>query len=434
MQVLKFGGTTLKSSESFEQVAEVIKNKQPLIVVLSAMEGTTNALEDIARYLYKKDTDKALQKITELEQNYINGSNKIFKSGQVKKQAGQVIQNFFEHIRLFAYNVFTLFEEKDVLAQGELLSSAIMHLYLEEAGIKTVLIPALNFMRIDKQGEPDLQYIREKLLAELKQTGEGKIVITQGYICRNEYGAIDNLKRGGSDYTAALIGTAINCNEIQLWADFSKYDIYQNDISNITEISFDEAAELAYFGAKIVHPAFIAPAKAANIPVRIKNIADPYNNGILINNNHSEPRVKSIAVKDNITVIKIKSGRMLDAYGFLRKVFEVFETYQTPIDVIATSEIGVSVSIDNTKYIDPIIFDLQQFGIVDIDKSMVLIGIIGNLSNVAHNIASDIFCALKNIPLRMISFGGSNYNISVVINKQFKDNALQLLKSKLLAQ
>ena len=328
-----------------------------------------------------------------------------------------------------------MFEEKVVLAQGELISTAMVNFYLQECGVKSVLLPALEFMRTDKNAEPDPVYIKEKLRAQLDLYPDAEIYITQGFICRNAYGEIDNLQRGGSDYTASLIGAAVNASEIQIWTDID--GMHNNDprvvdkTSPVRQLHFEEAAELAYFGAKILHPTCIQPAKYANIPVRLLNTMDPKAPGTLISNDTEKGKIKAVAAKDSITAIKIKSSRMLLAHGFLRKVFEIFESYQTSIDMICTSEVGVSVTIDNTKHLNEILDDLKKYGTVTVDKDMCIICVVGDLEWENVGFEAKALDAMRDIPVRMISFGGSNYNISFLIRECDKKEALQSLSDML---
>jgi aspartate kinase len=433
--VLKFGGTSVGSATRIKEVANLIEDGQQKIVVLSAMSGTTNALVEIADYLYKKNHDGAIEKISQLEEKYYSVVDELFAIEKYKNEGIGLIKNHMEHIRSFTRDMFTLPEEKEVLAQGELISTALMQYHLEEIGVKSALVSALNFMRIDKAGEPDDFYIKENLKRELKALGDYNIVITQGFICRNAYGLIDNLQRGGSDYSASIIGAAAGATEIQIWTDID--GVHTNDpriVENthaIAELSFDEAAELAYFGAKILHPTCVMPAKLANIPVRIKNTLEPTAFGTLITSSTNKDHIKAIAAKDGITAIKIKSGRMLMAHGFLRKVFEIFENYQTSIDMITTSEVGVSVSIDDAKYLNEIVIDLKKYGTVDVDKDQVIICVVGEFSGENKGIAAQVFNAVKEVPLRMISYGGSNHNISMLVKSEHKKQALVALSKNL---
>ena len=431
MKVLKFGGTSVGSAERIKNVANLVIERGKNIVVLSAMSGTTNTLVEISDYLYKHNIDGAKETINILEKKYFNTIRDLFDSEADREAATTEIKACFNYIRSFTKDLFTIFEEKEILAQGELMSTALMNIYMHSLGVKSVIIPALDYVRTDKNGEPDTQYIKQKLVALLEKYADAEIYITQGYICRNAYGEIDNLQRGGSDYSASLIGAAINAEEIEIWTDID--GMHNNDpryvdgTSPVDELHFEEAAELAYFGAKILHPTCVLPAKLNNIPVRLLNTMCPEAKGTLIHNTNGNGEIKAIAAKDNITAIKIKSGRMLLAYGFLRKVFEIFETYKTPIDMIATSEVGVSVTIDSEKNLDPILDDLKKFGTVTIDRDMVLICVVGDLE--WHNTGIEALAleAIKDVPVRMISYGGSNYNVSFLVKKEDKVRTLNLL-------
>lgn len=349
--------------------------------------------------------------------------------------ARDIIKIHFTHIESFFRIDFSTREEKIILSKGELLSTALLYYYFLEQEVDSYLLSAFNFMRIDKEGEPDTFYIKEQLNRELKLNKECNIFITQGYICRNVYGFIDNLKRGGSDYTASLIGEAIDAEEVQIWTDIDGFHNndprYVENTESIKELSFDEAAELAYFGAKILHPASITPCKNKNIKVRLKNTLNPSDKGTLISKNTNQEEIKAIAAKDNITVINIQSGRMLLAYGFLRKVFEIFEKYKTPIDMITTSEVAVSLSIDNTDYLGQIIKELNKYGDVNTYKNQSIICIVGNFKSESKGSSLKVLKALEDIPLRMISYGGSEHNMSVLINSDKKSEALQLLSNNL---
>ena len=431
MKVLKFGGTSVGSAERIKNVANLVIERGKNIVVLSAMSGTTNTLVEISDYLYKHNIDGAKETINILEKKYFNTIRDLFDSEADREAATTEIKACFNYIRSFTKDLFTIFEEKEILAQGELMSTALMNIYMHSLGVKSVIIPALDYVRTDKNGEPDTQYIKQKLVALLEKYADAEIYITQGYICRNAYGEIDNLQRGGSDYSASLIGAAINAEEIEIWTDID--GMHNNDpryvdgTSPVDELHFEEAAELAYFGAKILHPTCVLPAKLNNIPVRLLNTMCPEAKGTLIHNTNGNGEIKAIAAKDNITAIKIKSGRMLLAYGFLRKVFEIFETYKTPIDMIATSEVGVSVTIDSEKNLDPILDDLKKFGTVTIDRDMVIICVVGDLE--WHNTGIEALAleAIKDVPVRMISYGGSNYNVSFLVKKEDKVRTLNLL-------
>ena len=434
MKVLKFGGTSVGSAQRMKDVAKLIKGDRK-IVVLSAMSGTTNSLVEISDYLYKKNPDGANEIINQLAMKYMAHVEELYSTEEYKQKAKELIKHHFEYIRSFTKDLFTLFEEKVVLAQGELISTGMMNLYLNECGVNSVLIPALDYMRTDKNAEPDPVYIKEHLLKLLEEHKEADLFITQGYICRNAYGEIDNLQRGGSDYSASLIGAAINAEEIQIWTDID--GMHNNDpryvegTSPVRQLNFEEAAELAYFGAKILNPTCILPAKLNNIPVRLLNTMQPEAPGTLISNAMEKGRIKAVAAKDNITSIKIKSGRMLLATGFLRKVFETFENYQTPIDMVTTSEVGVSVTIDNRKHLDEIVDDLKKYGTVTVDEDMVIVCVVGDLEWDNIGFEARIVQAMKDVPVRMISYGGSNFNVSLLVKAADKRRALQALSDHL---
>ena len=435
MKVMKFGGTSVGSAERIQNVANLIADKGKNIIVLSAMAGTTNTLVEISDYLYKRNIDGAKETINNLEKKYRATIDALYSTDAARQEANTEIKACFNYIRSLTKDIFTLFEEKEILAQGEIMSTVMMNLYLHEKGIKSELLPALEYMKTDKNGEPDNHYIRQRLNNLLDKHAEADLYITQGYICRNAYGEIDNLQRGGSDYSASLIGAAISAKEIQIWTDID--GMHNNDprfvenTSPVEKLNFEEAAELAYFGAKILHPTCIQPAKLNNIPVRLLNTLDPSAKGTLIGNDSIHTAIKAVAAKDNITAIKIKSGRMLLAYGFLRKVFEIFESHKTAIDMVVTSEVGVSVTIDSEKNLDNILEDLRKFGTVTIDRDMVIICVVGDLEWQNRGFEAKAIEALKDIPVRMISYGGSNYNISFLIRKEDKVKALQLLSSHL---
>ena len=435
MKVLKFGGTSVGSAQRMKEVAKLINDGEKKIVVLSAMSGTTNTLVEISDYLYKKNPDGANEVINRLEAQYKKHINELYSTENYKQKTLDTIKAQFDIIRSYTKDLFTLFEEKVILAQGELMSTCMMTNYLLEQGVNVELLPALEFMRTDKNSEPDPVYIKDKLEAQLELHPDADIYITQGYICRNAYGEIDNLQRGGSDYTASLIGAAITSSEIQIWTDIdgmhNNDPRYVENTSPVPYLQFEEAAELAYFGAKILHPTCIQPAKYANIPVRLLNTMDPTAPGTLISNELVQDTIKAVAAKDHITAIKIKSSRMLLAHGFLRKVFEIFESYQTSIDMICTSEVGVSVTIDNTVHLNEIVDDLKKYGTVTVDPNMCIICVVGDLEWTNLGFEANALDAMKDIPVRMISFGGSNYNISFLVKEEDKQRALQSLSDHL---
>lgn len=433
---MKFGGTSVGSPERMKHVASLITNSgKPVFVVLSAMSGTTNSLIEISDYLYKKNPEGANDVINRLEKAYMKHVEELYSTEKWKNETKIFLQNEFNYLRSFTKDLFTSFEEKSIVAQGEIMSTNMVTNYLKECGYNAVLLSALDFMRTDKNSEPDSSYIKDKLQNLLEQNPGQQVYITQGFICRNAYGEIDNLLRGGSDYTASLAGAAINADEIQIWTDID--GMHNNDprvvdkTEAVRQLHFEEAAELAYFGAKILHPTCVQPAKYAGIPVRLLNTMDPAAPGTIINNETVTGKIKAIAAKDNIVAIKIKSSRMLLATGFLRKVFEIFESYQTAIDMITTSEVGVSMSIDNDAHLNDIVAELKKYGTVTVDRDMCIICVVGDLdwSNVGfETLATD---AMKNIPVRMISYGGSNYNISFLVKESDKKRALQSLSDTL---
>lgn len=436
MKVMKFGGTSVGSPERMQDVAQLVtKSGEPTFVVLSAMSGTTNSLVEISDYLYKKNPEGAQEVINALEKKYMGHVDKLYSKEETKQKTAEFLKKEFDYLRSFTKDTFTSFEEKIVVAQGEVMSTNMVTNYLNEQGVKTVLLDALDFMRTDKNAEPDLTYIKEHLTEVMKANHGYQIYITQGFVCRNAYDEVDNLQRGGSDYTASLIGAALMAEEIQIWTDID--GMHNNDprivekTDAVHQLNFEEAAELAYFGAKILHPTCIQPAKYAGIPVRIKNTMDPDADGTVVDNVLVRGKIKAVAAKDNITAIKIKSSRMLLATGFLRKVFEIFETYSTPIDMITTSEVGVSVSIDNATHLTKIMDELKKYGTVTVDTDMCIICVVGDLdwSNVGFETL--VTEAMANIPVRMISYGGSNYNISFLVREADKKRALQNLSAKL---
>ena len=439
MKVMKFGGTSVGSPVRMQNVAKLVTaSEERVFLVLSAMSGTTNSLLEISNYLYKKNTDGANEIINRLEAKYLQHIEELYSTDKWKNETRNFICEIFTYLRSFTKELFTSFEEKSIVAQGEILSTNMMANYMKEQGYNVALVSALDFMRTDKNSDPDPVYIKNKLGTVLDNHKDVQVLITQGFICRNAYGEIDNLQRGGSDYTASLIGAAINASEIQIWTDID--GMHNNDprvvekTSPVHQLHFEEAAELAYFGAKILHPTCVQPAKYAGIPVKLLNTMDPLAEGTTISNTTEKGKIKAVAAKDNITAIKIKSSRMLLATGFLRKVFEIFESNQTAIDMVCTSEVGVSMSIDNNTHLHEIVDELKKYGTVTVDEDMCIICVVGDLdwSNVGfETLATE---AMKNIPVRMISYGGSNYNISFLIKGSDKKKALQSLSSTLFNQ
>lgn len=437
MKVLKFGGTSVGSPERMQQLLNIINPTELEIVVLSAVAGTTNSLVEIASHCANGFERTALDCIGKLHEQYKDFAGKLFPAKTFHKRALTLIQSVFSLLSGFAETRFSPAIEKIVLAQGELLSTSLYHLYLESIEVPSVLLPALDFMKTDEHGEPDIPSIASKLQALLNEHPDNKLFITQGYICRNAQGAIDNLKRGGSDYTASLIGAAIRAEEIQIWTDID--GIHNNDprivdgTKPIAQLSFEEAAELAYFGAKILHPQSVFPAQKYRIPVRLLNTMEPSAAGTLITHDSEQGRIKSIAAKDGITAIRIQSSRMLLAYGFLRRVFEIFERYKTPIDLITTSEVAVSLTIDDDRNIDEITAALSEFAQVETERGQTIVCVVGDFGAEKTGLANQVFEALQHIPIRMISYGGSDYNISMLIQTELKKEALVSLHASLFA-
>ena len=431
MLVLKFGGTSVGSPSRILELEKLVQSNEPRIVVLSAMSGTTNALVEICNALYVKDVAKARELIGVLRHKYEVVIKDLFRTDKGLKNGKELIDAQFNYLEGFTNDLFTANEEKAILAQGELISTALFHFSLEEKNIRSILLPALNFMKLDANEEPDMTFISSQLASTLNQYPGEQLFITQGYICRNAFGEIDNLKRGGSDYTASIIGAAVNSREVQIWTDID--GMHNNDpravgkTHPVHELSFDEAAELAYFGAKILHPTCVLPAQKKNIPVRLKNTMAPTAPGTLIANIKTAEGVKAVAAKDGIIAITVKSGRMLLAYGFLRAVFEIFERYKTPIDMITTSEVAVSLTIDNATHLNAIVAELKEIAQVEVEGNQTIISVVGQLPKHTSGYASRVFDALKEIPLRMVSYGGSQNNISLLVGSEYKTRALQAL-------
>lgn len=428
MKIMKFGGTSVGSPQRMNALIDLIIDGEPKIVVLSAMSGTTNALAEVSQALYQKDNENAGSLIVALEEKYNKVVNELYHSKLALLKGRELISTHFDYLKSFTRDLFTINEERAVLAQGELISTALFQFLLEEKGIPSVLLPALNFMRMNENAEPDMAFISENLKLELTKYPGSNLFITQGYISRNDFGEIDNLKRGGSDYTATIVGAAIGADEIQIWTDIdgmhNNDPRFVNKTYPIAKLTFDEAAELAYFGAKILHPTCILPAKDQNIPVRLLNTMQPEAPGTLISSENQAEGFRAVAAKDGITAINIKSGRMLMAYGFLRAVFEVFERYRKPIDMITTSEVAVSVTIDNTDELDSIVEELNEFGNVNVDTDLSIVSIVGLFPAAKPGYAGAIFDSLRNIPVRMISYGGSENNISILVDTKLKKQTL----------
>lgn len=432
---MKFGGTSVGSPERIRHVAKLICDGQRNVVVLSAMSGTTNSLVEIAEYLYKGNVPGAQEVVNGLYAKYQKVVAELLETPQWRAIATAAVDRVFSLLRSYYSERLTEAGEKEILAQGELISTALMQCYLSEQGVRSELLPALDFMRTLESGEPDMQHISTRLRRLIDMAPQAELFITQGYICRNDRGGIDNLRRGGSDYTASIIGAVLEADEIQIWTDID--GMHNNDpryvegTRPVSSLHFEEAAELAYFGAKILHPACVLPAKLHNIPVRLLNTLEPEAPGTLIHNCEPDGRLKAIAAKDNITAVKIKSGRMLLAYGFLHRVFETFDNYRTGIDMMATSEVGVSVTVDDDSHLAAIVDDLKHFGTVTVERDMVIICVVGDLQWESCRFQSRVLEALEDIPVRMISYGGSNYNISVLVRSCDKVKALNALSRKL---
>ena len=437
MKVLKFGGTSVGSAARFKEVARIISAGEKDIVVLSAMSGTTNTLVEIAGYLYKRNPDGARETLASLHAKYNGVIQELYSRKESKEKAQEYIDGVFKTLSDITKEPFGEVQERVVLAQGELMSTFLMTTCLQEQGVNVKLLPALSFMRTDAQGEPDLEGIKALLSQVLEQENDADLYVTQGYICRNARDEVDNLQRGGSDYTACIVGAVTGAEEIQIWTDID--GLHNNDprvvenTSAVRHLHFDEAAELAYFGAKILHPTCILPARYANIPVRLLNTMEPEAPGTLIDSVPDAGVIKAVAAKDKIVAIKIKSSRMLLAHGFLRKVFEIFETYRTSIDMICTSEVGVSLTIDDTRYLSEIVHDLKKYGTVSVDLDMCIVCVVGDMDWANCGFESKVMQALRDLPVRMVSYGGSNYNISLLVREEDKVATLRSLSQTLFA-
>ena len=436
MKVFKFGGTSVGSIANMRAVIDLIANGEQKLVVLSAMSGTTNSLVEISDYLSKKNKESALVMISRLEKKYYNLIFDLYSSMEMKEKGKKILEDRFNVIKSYTSGSFNEAGERVILAQGELISTALFTLLMQESGFNAVLLPALDFMKIDSDKAPDNRYIKEKIKGVLDSYPKADYYITQGFICLNHENEIDNLQRGGSDYSATLIGAAINSEEVQIWTDIDGF--HNNDprfvenTKRVDRLSFNEAAELAYFGAKILHPQTVLPAKVNNIPVRLKNTMNPSDPGTLITSETKGKGIKAVAAKDGITAIRIRSGRMLNAYGFMKSVFEIFEYFKTPIDMIATSEVAVSVTIDNPKHLDEIVTELKEYGKVVVDKNQTIVCIVGDMIAEEKGFAAKVFTALEGIPIRMISYGGSRHNISILVETEDKKATLRALSEKLL--
>jgi aspartate kinase len=436
MLVVKFGGTSVGKPERMKKIATLVLSMEgKKIVVLSALSGTTNTLVKIGDFLLQGNHDEANVEIAALEKHYLQFVKELYESAPFQAIGEELVSRYFSLFRLLAAGKFDDRSYRELLAQGELISTELFYHHCQERKISARLLPALHFMSIDENNEPELEKISERLKPILETMANTNILITQGYICRNHKNEIDNLKRGGSDYTASLVGAAARAQEIQIWTDID--GMHNNDprvvkkTLPIAELTFDEASELAYFGAKILHPSTIVPAQKYGVPVRLKNTMDEKAFGTLISEKGTSGQFKAIAAKDGITAIKIKSSRMLLAYGFLRQVFEVFEKHKTSIDMISTSEVAVSVTIDDDKHLNEILSELKGFGSIDVDKNQTIICIVGNMLAEKEGVLKEVFQSLPGIPIRMVSYGGSNNNISLLVETSQKDKALNLLNEGL---
>ncbi len=438
MKVLKFGGTSVGKPDNMKMVGNLVLSEEgKKMVVLSALSGTTNTLVSIGDNLLAGNAERAEKEIEQLEEHYKNFIKTLYTSDSFNAIGKEIITRYFVFLRLLAAGDFDAKSYRELLAQGELLSTELFYQHLQERGVASRLLPALHFMSIDENQEPELDKISQRLQPLLKTLGHIDVIITQGYICRNHKNEVDNLKRGGSDYTASLIGAALKAEEVQIWTDID--GMHNNDprivkkTFPLSSLTFNEAAELAYFGAKILHPQTIVPAQKYNIPVRLKNTLQPDAEGTLIHNKTSAAPIKAIAAKDGITAIKIKSTRMLMAYGFLRRVFEVFEKHKTPIDMISTSEVAVSLTIDDITCLNEIVEELGQFGNIEVDINQSIICIVGNMLAENKGVLKKVFDAVKDVPIRMVSYGGSMNNISLLVDTSYKNEILNALNEGLFA-
>lgn len=435
MKVLKFGGTSVGSPQRMREVTRLVtEDGQQKFVVLSAMSGTTNTLVEFADYLNKHNYESAHNVLGNLRQKYKGHVEELYTNEDIRKEVSEILKDIFAFLKACSQKEMTPAVERAILAQGELMSTNMVAGYMRQEGIDVALLPAFDFMRLNEQGEPNHPYIRQRL-GELLEESHHQIYITQGFICLDANGSIDNLQRGGSDYTASIIGADINAEEIQIWTDID--GMHNNDprfvegTKPVRQLNFEEAAELAYFGAKILHPTCIQPARYANVPVRLLNTMDPSAPGTLINNEMQEVGVKAIAAKDNITAIKVISSRMLLASGFLARLFKVFDDHKTSIDMVTTSEVGVSLTIDNTAYLEPILDDLRKLGTVQVDTDQCIICVVGDMAAEQHGYCAKVLDALKEQPVRMVCYGGSNHNVSVLVSMEQKQWALQQLSKHL---
>ncbi len=435
MIVYKFGGTSVGSAERMKSVADLItRDDKQKIVVLSAVSGTTDTLIRLSA----STPDEGMKIIAGMETQYQAYVNDLLKYEDCKLAATRFLELTFFSLRE-ALEKDLPRDEKWFVAYGELMSTSLFSLLLVEREIDAALLPALDFMRI-KEGEPDMESIRKLLPEVLAATGKKYIYVTQGYICRNEDGQIDNLRRGGSDYSATIIGAALEAEEIQIWTDID--GVHNNDprivkkTSRIDELSYAEAAELAYFGAKILHPLCVRPARETGVPIRLLNTLNPDAEGTIIHRENLSDTggAKAVAAKDGIIAINIRSSHMLMAHGFLSKIFEVFAHHKTSVDMITTAEVAVSLTIDDDTNLDKIVEELQAYSTITVEKEQTIICVVGAFHKGEAGIAVQVLNPLKNIPIRMISSGGSESNISVLIDSKYKKEALEALNQGLFGQ
>ncbi|MCK5815190.1 MAG: aspartate kinase [Flavobacteriaceae bacterium] len=428
MLVLKFGGTSVGSVENMTNVKNIIKSGGKKVVVLSAMSGTTNILVALSENIRNGEVAEGNKTLDALYIKYNETINELLNQSDLKQEVGNYIDGVFDFLRSCLKETYSELLYNNIVSQGEFLSTFIFSRFLIQEGMNACLLPALDFMRIDRNKEPDNFYIRQNLNRIIDGIPPADIYITQGFICLDADGEMSNLERGGSDYTATIIGSVINAEEVQIWTDIDGF--HNNDprfVENthaISDLSYDEAAELAYFGAKILHPQTVMPVRKFDIPVRLKNTMSPESYGTLITSKIHGEGIKAIAAKDAITAIKIKSARMLNAHGFLKKVFEIFEKYETPIDMITTSEIAISLTIDDDSHLESIVEELKKFALVEVDNNQSIVCLVGH-SIIFHEDTHKLFQVLQDVNVRMISYGGSNNNISLLVHS---DDKLETLR------
>ena len=437
MKVIKFGSSAVADAQKIKSVAQlaIARKGNSDIIVMSSVKGTTDTLREIADYMYKKNTDGAKELINTLERDYLNLCRELFGAGVSLAHISLVLRSHFDQMRSLSQDIFTLFEEKSIVAQGDILATMIFTEYVKSLGINVAYIPALDFIKIDKNEEPDMAFIKKNISESLRNSENADFYTTEGFICRNAYGEIDNLKQGGSDITASLIGAAVGAEEVQIWSDKNAICNIDSQIvsgaKTVQKLNFEEAAELAYFSTKALHPTCLTPAKLQNIPVRLMNINEPEACGTLISTDYEPNKIEVVAAKDGITSIRIKSGRMLFAHGFLRRVFEVFEQYKTSIDMITTSEVGVAITIDDNKCLDEIVDILKRFGTVTVNNNMSIICAVGDLSDKNVDLRAQFLKSLEDVTVAMISYGASDNNFSVLVPTAEKNSALQKLAKAL---